>query len=210
VRRIFKKNEPKELADFRSLPSSDDWAPSYDGLPGWRKKAILTSLMEEQRGLCCYCERRLSATNSHIEHFRPQSKFPELALDYGNMLCSCMPEIHEGGKVYCGMAKGDWFDDDLMVSPFDDGCEVRFAYGADGSVYSANPCDQAVDKTVEKLNLDGAKLRAWRKEVLDVFLSVELSDEDRSLLVEDYIRRDSVEHPSEFISAVKFVMRDWI
>lgn len=92
------------------------------------------ALMAEQGYICCYCERRLTNDDSHIEHFRPQSDPTVDPLDFGNLLCSCQNQLKKGEPRHCGNLKGEWFDRDLLVSPLIPGCEDRFAFTGDGEI----------------------------------------------------------------------------
>jgi uncharacterized protein (TIGR02646 family) len=48
-------------------------------------------LIEEQKLLCAYCEKAIDedAKNSNIDHFKTRNLFPELTLEYSNLLVSC-------------------------------------------------------------------------------------------------------------------------
>lgn len=77
-----------------------------------------------------------------------------------------------------GNAKGNWFDAALLVSPFDLGCEDRFAYAADGSIRAKHAADAATQTTIAKLKLDCDKLRSLRKGLIDGFLKDDLTDDE--------------------------------
>ncbi len=78
-------------------------------------------------------------TDSHIEHFRPQSDEAADPLDFSNMLCSCQNKLKKGDPRHCGVLKEDWFDNNLIISPFDSSCETRFAFELDGLIKSMSP-----------------------------------------------------------------------
>ena len=48
-------------------------------------------LLEEQNLLCIYCEKEIDERpeKSNIDHFKTRNLFPELTLDYNNLLVSC-------------------------------------------------------------------------------------------------------------------------
>ena len=85
---VEKRHEPEAYTQWRAL-ANEDWQPTYDDLSGDTKASVKGALMQEQGYICCYCERRLTEGDSHIEHFRPQSDPAVDPLDYGNFLCSC-------------------------------------------------------------------------------------------------------------------------
>lgn len=204
MRFIAKGAEPELLREFKEMANPPDWEPSYDALPKFRKDAIKRSLIEEQKGLCCYCERTIDETDSHIEHFKPQHGYAEYALDYGNMHCSCMSEQKKGEPLHCGMAKKDWYDDDLLISPLDPNCESHFVYHGDGRISPASQEDAAAAATIGHLRLDDGELTAERKAVIEVFLDEALSEEERDRFLSEYLS-ECGPNPSPFISAVKSV-----
>lgn len=114
---IQKGTEPLEFADWKAL-ANEDWQPSYDSLSGSEKRAVKAALMKEQGFVCCYCERRLSDADSHIEHLRPQSMVGVDPLDFANMLCSCQNNLQPAEPRHCGNLKGHWYDANLLISPF--------------------------------------------------------------------------------------------
>lgn len=116
MKHIVKQEEPQKFLDWKNL-AGENWQPTYGGLSGYPKKALKNSLMAEQGYICCYCERRLTDNESHIEHFRPQSDPAVDPLDYRNLLCSCQNQLNKGEPRHCGNKKEDWFDEHLLVSP---------------------------------------------------------------------------------------------
>lgn len=111
-----KEREPQRFTDWKAL-SNEEWQPAYHELSGRVKKDVVDSLLDEQGSLCCYCGQQISASTSHVEHFRPQSRFPEKELEYVNLHVSCQKVRKKQMPEYCGIAKGDWFDEELTISP---------------------------------------------------------------------------------------------
>ena len=204
MRFIQKGEEPETLKAFKALASPPNWIPSYDGLNKDRKTLIKSALFAKQKGLCCYCECRLVESESHIEHLKPQHQFEELALDYGNMLCSCMSDVQKGEPLHCGMAKADWYDANLLITPLDPGCEAHFRFLGDGRIIPSEMSDRAAAETIRRLRLDDCELTEKRKVVLDAFLDPGLTDEERERFLADYLAERGAS-PSEFISAVRSV-----
>jgi len=156
--------------------ANDDWQPTYEDLSGTIKEEVKNSLMKEQGYICCYCERRLTDDDSHIEHFNPRSNNAANPLDYTNMLCSCQNRLEQGEPRHCGHLKGDWFDNQLLVSPLDPDCEGRFAYTADGKIQPATKSSDAARMTIVKLGLNINKLCALRNKAIEPFLDENLSE----------------------------------
>ncbi len=106
MKKITKGYEPKELTAYRSsIPKIDMEKPNIyedysDG--GVLRKQLLS----EQGYICCYCMSRIEERTSKIEHFKAQSKFRKLQIDYTNLFIAC-----KGGEGmsshYCDTAKGN-------------------------------------------------------------------------------------------------------
>lgn len=204
---IVKQNEPKALTDWKALVNSD-WQPVYDELSGATKQAVKNALMAEQGGICCYCERRLTDEDSHIEHFRPQSDQEVDPLDFGNLLCSCQKQLKKGEPRHCGNLKEDWYDPELLVSPLDPGCENRFGYTGDGAIKAASEHDQAAQKTIKQLGLGIPKLNALRAKAIEPFLDDELSLEEIKMFVAGYLTKDSTGMFGEFWTTICYLFGD--
>ena len=67
---IQKGPEPRTLS-----VSKQPGLEEFDAVPRDVKQAIRDALVDEQRGLCCYCMRRIDATAAgmKIEHFESRA-----------------------------------------------------------------------------------------------------------------------------------------
>lgn len=204
MKHIEKQAEPQLFSEWKAM-ANEEWQPTYSALGGELKKAVKQALMVEQGFICCYCERRLSDNDSHIEHFRPQSDPSVDPLDYSNMLCSCQNRLKKGEPRHCGNLKDKWFDEKLLVSPLDSTCEEQFAFLGDGSIKSTFEQDQAASETIRKLGLNCSKLKALRKSAIDVFLDEKLSTEEVKMLVMAHLAKDSAGKYGEFWSAIRYL-----
>jgi uncharacterized protein (TIGR02646 family) len=117
-------------------------------------------LKKEQTHVCCYCEKELTPANSdsHVEHIKPQSKFPELKHKYLNLVVSCQTP----GR--CGNAKGSQFHEDFIIQTEEDPAQY-LTYRPDGRIIpiESNPKGE---KTIEILNLNSAKLVKARRTLI--------------------------------------------
>lgn len=201
---IVKQEEPKAFADWKAMANAD-WQPTYRGLRGNVKKTVKEALMVEQGGLCCYCERRLTDNDSHIEHFMPQSDPVMDPLDFTNMLCSCQDQLKKGVPRHCGNLKDNWFDDALLISPIDPSCESRFAFTGDGKINPELSTDIAASETITRLGLDIPKLNALRASAIEPFLEESLSENEMRQFVSGYLQKDRNGMYGEFWMTIVYV-----
>jgi uncharacterized protein (TIGR02646 family) len=164
MRSITKGREPSSLTTHRATAHGD-----YENYAG--KDELREALVREQRGLCCYCMTRISASadSMKIEHWKCQSRHRELELVYENILGACpggdgQPE----DRQHCDTRKGK---KDLKWNPAvaDHRVGQRVRYELDGSIGSDdNEFQRQLD---EVLGLNLAVLKNRRKGVLDGLLS---------------------------------------
>lgn len=165
MRRIIKGAEPDIFGDWKSL-ANENWTPTFNNLQNPEKAVLQDALIREQGGLCCYCGRAINCSDSHIEHFRPQEHFPELALDFSNLFASCIRQQKPDNPIHCGHCKGKWFDEALAISPLHPDCEQRFSYDDNGEIVPTDGDDRAAKTMILELNLGAIYLRNRRAEAL--------------------------------------------
>ena len=208
---IIKSQEPEDFHEWKQL-ANDDWQPSWTGMPGDIKRSLHQSLIAEQGGICCYCGRRIDASESHIEHFHPRGRnsFPELEIIYANLLASCQRNVQPGAPLHCGKKKGKWFDERLTLSPLDAESEHRFRFGSNGPIMPLDEGDDGARLTIEHLGLDIDKLRALRRSAIEGVISEldTLSDQDLGLLISGFAERDSNGEFPEFCVPIVTVLRE--
>ncbi|WP_330215482.1 retron system putative HNH endonuclease [Pseudomonas sp. AM8] len=166
MKQVFKGTEPASFTQWKAS-ISDEWVPTYSTLQDPQKRELHNSLLLEQGGFCCYCGRGIDTESSHIEHFRPQKHFKELALEYQNLHASCIRETRPGSPLHCGHVKGNWFDDAEHISPMEDGCEQRFRYLLNGQIQATDTKDSPAGKMIDVLALDIAYLNNRRQDALE-------------------------------------------
>lgn len=113
---IKKGQAPQTFTDWKSQ-ENENWQPNWDNLRGKEKSAVYDTLLKEQGYICCYCGRRISRETSHIEHLKPRTNYPDLAIEYVNLLASCQGESEQPPPIplHCGHKKKDWYDEKLVV-----------------------------------------------------------------------------------------------
>jgi uncharacterized protein (TIGR02646 family) len=213
VKYIDKTNEPEVLAKFKAQ-ANDDWQPSYDDFRGKDKREFHSHLIAEQGHICCYCGERIQETDSHIEHFKPQKHHPDLELDYFNLLTSCQNKVPPKEPRHCGMGKGDWFDNDLLVSPLIIDCSDFFEYTLDGQILPTHQIDktQAATETIDRLSLNISKLRAARTGSIASFYDdpdflSQLSVDEIDRLIDGFDRIDENGRYLAYCQAMVYVLK---
>lgn len=161
MKQIIKNQEPKSLLEHRLQPFAD-----YDNYP--QKEELRDSLLTEQGHICCYCMQRIKKDKMKIEHWRSQDEYPDLQLDYNNLLGAC-----EGGQGFpkhlqhCDTKKGN---EKLTINPIDNlkNCEDLIKYLPNGIIYSD---DTAINNELNQvLNLNIQTLVNNRKVILDILI----------------------------------------
>ncbi|MDB6047469.1 MAG: hypothetical protein JWR17_215 [Pseudomonas sp.] len=186
MKQLIKGTEPASFSQWKN-EANVEWTPTYTTLQNPLKKELHDSLLTEQNFSCCYCGREVGLTDSHIEHFRPQSLYVPLALDYQNLHASCIRATTPDTPLHCGHLKDNWFDEVFYISPMEDGCELRFRYLISGEIQASERGDLAASKMIDVLALDIAYLNNRREQAIrgvfdNNFLS-EASDEDLGKII---------------------------
>ena len=124
-----KGQQPAELRIWKETQLANDIEPAYHDLQQPERGATERSLFAEQTGQCVYCGRKIALDRNqhyHIEHFRPQTEYGALQLDYSNLFPSCGPGSEYGTPNTCGAHKDNWFDEDCHIPPAPESCANRF------------------------------------------------------------------------------------
>jgi uncharacterized protein (TIGR02646 family) len=150
MKRIIKGYEPPCLLQYRQINGAN-----YDGYSP--KKSLKEALLTEQGYICCYCMRRISEENMEIEHCEPQSKYPELQINYKNLLASCSG--NRGSKKdnqHCNPRKGDA---EITINPCDStkNCENYIKYSSTGKIFSDDETINHELNEILNLNLQTLK-----------------------------------------------------
>lgn len=138
ARMLDEVNKIKRSEGWRKTLEGDTDAirKQFDSLP---KGVIRKALLEEQRGLCAYCMRRISddGRKTTIEHWYPISKKKSGALEYSNMLGVC-----HGGRIVsqetkrvlcCDASKGE---QKITIDPQNESHMRDIAYTRNGIIYT--------------------------------------------------------------------------
>lgn len=183
--------------------------PKYGNLIGETKQTFKQYLIDEQKGLCCYCCKKINWYNSHIEHIKPKGvlEFKAEDLNYNNMVASC--NGLKDNRENCGHKKNNWYDINTFISPTDANCERMFKYKINGEMSAADGKGWA-EETIEKLQLESNLLIRARKTA--IFMSG-LFDEDynkekKEKLIEFY-SDDNKPELEAFCNAVIYCLENY-
>lgn len=167
MRCIHKSAEPNEFINWKLANPAATFQHLSIVLNLPLKQTIKNNLIAEQKYICCYCEIRIDATTSHIEHLHPQSSYPQTQLDYANLLASCEAG---GRKSHCGHKK------DRQILPFTplDVAETnqRFIFAADGNIYPRDANDNESSNVITILGLDAKRLVTMRSIAISTFIAL--------------------------------------
>lgn len=189
---INKKTEPAVFKNWKALhPGAtykDNLSDTRDPASVAAKAALKSSLLSEQKYLCCYCECEITANTSHIEHFKPKGvpAYSGLQLDYSNLHASCTRVPTGRPEEHCGHKKGHDFSANL-VSPLEPDCASHFSYLTDGTI---GYTDVRGCKTISILNLGSALLNRKRKALIDYFL-IDCDEEDIEAEITNHLNPDA-------------------
>lgn len=157
----FFKEDTKDLNEWNQYKKNKDKFREY-------------ILENEQNYLCAYCEVKVNAKNSHLEHIKPKEVYKSLIFDYFNLIVSCNGiECNEKGdnsRHSCGHIKDNYFDEENFLSP----TEYRdineyFKFTANGEIKPTLKDEQKSKYTIDILNLNYENLVKAREKSLKVF-----------------------------------------
>ena len=201
--------EPSSLSDWKAQDKMYKRAKAkWKRFGNPYKEEFKKDLIDEQGGICCYCEQKLKIDDSHLEHLLPQKfdSFSESLFDYNNLLCSCQKELKKGEPRHCGNSKGSLYDKDLLVSPLDIECEAKFKYNSDGTIEST---DEASKETILHLQLDIDKLNILRASAIEAFIIdpitfEEISEEEAQIFAKEYLKQENGKF-NEFYTTIQYL-----
>jgi uncharacterized protein (TIGR02646 family) len=148
-----------------------------------QRRNIVVTLLASQKGLCAYCECRITRYEYHIDHFEERQDSPKI-WDYMNFLLCCQGNTDVSKKdetaeeaeirksnISCGHRKtdshhGDKINYDLLLNPTNEGVSAFFSY-FDSVVEPSKICtaeeENQVIYTRKRLNLDSFRIENERK-----------------------------------------------
>jgi uncharacterized protein (TIGR02646 family) len=168
MRYIEKTNSPTFFEqEKQNLIDDSAWKNLYC------KNELRSYLIEEQKQLCAYCERRIDGNNSHIEHIYPQSDNVTLRFEYDNLIASCNgdqcePSLKDDFQPEdinsCGHKKSNKMDDDIFLNPVKQkDIQEYFSYDKETcAICSSEKNLENATYTIKLLGLDNPRLNLER------------------------------------------------
>lgn len=190
----IQKQQPS--TEFENLPKLKNWEEFSKPENVIVKQELKQQLLSEQGDICCYCEQKIKADTSHIEHLKPKSLYPKETFNYNNLLASC-----ENSKS-CGHKKKRWYSSN-MVSPLNSDCEERFIYTREGHISPKNETDKDAKETINKLGLNTKKLKNRRKIIASIFPPLEKNMKQDDSVIEELLK------DGEFWTTVKYFQSNY-
>jgi uncharacterized protein (TIGR02646 family) len=136
-------------------------------------------LIQEQNGLCAYCQQKISLDNASIEHVTPKEQNIEFSTSYFNLVAVCKKnQVKDSftGKLHCDSTRGSELLTSLIFYSSAKSTKVRtnkyFSAYATGEVVAKPKLDDNTKKQVEAfidiLNLNHDILKSKRaKDILN-------------------------------------------
>ncbi len=156
---INKGSEPAEWSEKCKTPGFG----KYEPIPELR-----SALIKEQGYICAYCMRRIPVDDpneketSKIEHIHSRTEYPNLQLDFSNMVICCPGNI--GNNAHCDKSKAH---KSISFDIFKPQLEESISYESrNGKIKSSNPdWDKEINDN-KTLNLNDSLLMINRQQVL--------------------------------------------
>lgn len=172
------------------------------------KQELRTSLLIEQGYVCAYCGSKIDETESIIEHIKCRQNYPELQLEYANLICSCRGGSNKRSSnpqypLHCDAHKGA---DDIPISPLTENCQELFVYDENGEIHDNDNHD--AKKTIEVLNLNNKILQNRRKAAIAAYKYLNESDVNWAEELQK-IYDNQEHHFKEFCFVLEYYIRNY-
>lgn len=178
----------------------DAWLQKRKTLPVWKdwrgkvKQRLYAHLLDEQKGLCIYCQQAIpekanrqnsDQARSHIDHIRPRNLYSELTFIHCNLSVSCegfdCAATKQSEKEFCGHWKEDEYDENQFLHPFElQDIEEYFEYDIEGRIFAnhvkSDSEQQKANYMIKILALNHKELERLRVTTYSQMLDENLTD----------------------------------
>lgn len=169
MRHIPKGDEPTALARYRQVRDA-----SYDG-SGFPHQELREALIRDQRGLCCFCMRRIVSDPAEMKvaHYVPRTVDSSLEIAWSNLLGACLGLADRTDRrpanQTCDTRQGSR---QLLIDPRKASISSLIDYSIDGRIsITQSSCTKESHEALQRdlnatLNLNHSALRKARREAL--------------------------------------------
>ncbi len=170
------KNEPDFFIETKRKVSNKNNSLAWtDTQIGNIRNDLAKNILEEQNGLCVYCEKVVNnyPKDCHIDHFKKREYFPSDTLNYDNLLISCNNQKRCAKNKDSKIKKENYIN---FINPVLENPEDFLEYTFYGELKPKDGLSEA-DKlkavfTIEILNLNDKSLVEERKQVIFCFCCI--------------------------------------
>ena len=179
------KSEPNYFTSAKAkvaLPKIKD-AWSDKNIEDIRPQLREYILLEEQKLLCAYCEKEIddNPKNSNIDHFKTRNLFPELTLEYSNLLVSCNTNGQCSDYKDKNIKSREEYEN--IVNPILENPNDFFCYLPTGEIIAKNEKGKF---TIDMFQLNATSLIQCRLQVIKSLEHLDLSLEEIYEFFSDY------------------------
>lgn len=194
MKKILKSTEPELLANYKRTNPNNNWEQFRNSVA--RKRQVKTAIIDQQGGLCAYCEIDLRSAlpgnneedDFRVEHFHPKSDNATTHnwnLDWNNLIGCC----HGGSQsnivnasnrftspdTSCDIPKGSNNWDDMILNPLHlPASPALFSFSrSSGSMFvnlehcqAANVNVVKAQQSIDLLRLNSGRLLDFRIKIL--------------------------------------------
>jgi uncharacterized protein (TIGR02646 family) len=170
MRQIQKSTPLKSFTDFCTKQRPTNWNDLHQKGKEVYEETRLHILLEEQGQQCGYTEIFLdNLYDSHIDHFKKRSLFPQLTFDWNNLIVAAK-DASFGANYKDNVAGIQISDYQNILNPITDKAEDYFYYNEFGQIEpkkTLNPQElKKAERTIEVFNLKDESLRRRRQDVI--------------------------------------------
>lgn len=161
------KKEPQFFIDFKKKKNAKSY--TNDCSDKEFKNNLREHLLEEQKGQCFYCEKKIENDISkvHVDHIKQRHHYHDLECEYSNLVLSCNGK----GEEHCGKYKdkqGKW-DENQYLDLFTQKVNQIFKFMKNGKIVPkknlAELIKEKAGNTITYLNLNCNDLVGARKAI---------------------------------------------
>lgn len=198
MRKLDKGAPIQHFVDFIRHNHHDRWEDAKEASPIWREHI----LYQEQHGLSGYTEAPIRYENSHIDHFKKQTLYPNLIFEWNNYVVDSKDDTY--GARYKDNVVCNQTDNERLINPVVENAQQFFKYELSGKMVPMDGLGdvekERVNYTIDSFNLNEGSLMERRKSILNLDLSSFEGLTDHEIL--------EALQPNGFISVVEQLLKE--